>query len=79
MAGGASYAIYLSHTLLQALTMKMGLSQALSGLSSFAVESIFLLHSVLIVLISIGWYYWAEMPLNRAFKRILRVKSALST
>jgi peptidoglycan/LPS O-acetylase OafA/YrhL len=75
MAGGASYAIYLSHTLFQAATMQLGLNQMLSGLSSIAIETVFLLHSVLIVLFSIGWYLWAERPLNQLFKKVLRVKS----
>ena len=73
MAGGASYAIYLSHTLIQTATMKLGLNQALSGNDSFTVQLVFLLHSAGIVLFSIGWYTRVERPLNQRFKKVLRV------
>jgi peptidoglycan/LPS O-acetylase OafA/YrhL len=75
LAGGASYAIYLSHTLIQTATMKLGLNSALSGLPDWAVQGLFLLHSALIVWFSIAWYVRAERPLNGWFKRLLRVHS----
>ena len=71
--GGASYAIYLSHTLFLVATMKLGLNAGLSGAPDLAVQAVFGLYCGLIVAASVAWYRWAERPLHRASKRGLGV------
>jgi exopolysaccharide production protein ExoZ len=72
--GGASYAIYLCHTIFLVATMKLGLNRALAGWPDLSVQGIFLLYAVLIVAFSVAWYRFAERPLHRAFKQALRVR-----
>ncbi|MBT8053838.1 MAG: acyltransferase [Xanthomonadales bacterium] len=73
-AGGASYAIYLSHTIFLVATMKLGFNVALEGLPDFVVQLIFGFYCALIVAFSIGWYRLVERPLLAVFKRALRIK-----
>jgi peptidoglycan/LPS O-acetylase OafA/YrhL len=72
--GGASYAIYLCHTIFLVATMKLGLNRALAGWPDLSVQGVFLLYAVLIVAFSVAWYRFAERPLHRAFKQALRVR-----
>jgi peptidoglycan/LPS O-acetylase OafA/YrhL len=72
--GGASYAIYLCHTIFLVASMKLGLNLALAGLPDLLVQIIFLAYCALITAFSVAWYRFAERPLHRAFKRALRVK-----
>jgi exopolysaccharide production protein ExoZ len=72
--GGASYAIYLCHTIFLVATMKLGLNRALAGWPDLSVQGVFLLYAVLIVAFSVAWYRFAERPLHRAFKPALRVR-----
>ena len=71
--GGASYAIYLSHTILLVATMHLGLNAALRGWPDLAVQAVFLLYCALIVAVNVVYYRLAERPLHRLFKRALRV------
>jgi peptidoglycan/LPS O-acetylase OafA/YrhL len=71
--GGASYAIYLSHTILFVATMHVGFNAVLNGWPDLAVQSIFVLYCALIVASNVLYYRYAERPLHRAFKRLLRV------
>jgi peptidoglycan/LPS O-acetylase OafA/YrhL len=71
--GGASYAIYLSHTILLVATMHLGLNAALRGWPDLAVQAVFLLYCALIVALNVVYYRLAERPLHRLFKRALRV------
>jgi len=73
--GGASYAIYLSHTIFFVATANLGLNAALSGFSDLLVQLFFGLYCVLIVAISVAYYRFLERPLHRWFKRGLRIKS----
>lgn len=73
--GGASYAIYLSHTIFLVATMKLGLNHALSGRPDLLVQGVFLVYAALIVAFSVLWYRAAERPLHRAFKRGLAVRN----
>ena len=77
-AGGASYAIYLSHTIFLIATMKLGLNSALSELPDLVVQIAFSLYCALIVAFSIGWYRYIERPLHQRFKRGLRIKRSSS-
>ena len=74
-SGGASYAIYLGHTIFFVATMKLGLSRYLSDSSPMAVQAVFLVYSALIVAVSVIYYKTAERWLHRQFKRILGVAS----
>jgi peptidoglycan/LPS O-acetylase OafA/YrhL len=74
LAGGASYALYLCHTLFFIAAMKMGAHSAMSHYSAFQVQVIYLLFVSLIVAFSIAHYHWAEKPLHRLFKKMLRVR-----
>jgi peptidoglycan/LPS O-acetylase OafA/YrhL len=74
--GGASYAIYLSHTIFLVASMKLGLNDALAGLPDLLVQAVFLAYCALITVFSVAWYRFAERPLHGVFKRVLRVKRA---
>lgn len=74
LAGGASYALYLCHTLFFIASMKMGAYSMMSHYSAVQVQVFYLLYVLLIVAFSIAHYQWAEKPLHRLFKKVLRVK-----
>jgi exopolysaccharide production protein ExoZ len=74
--GGASYAIYLSHTIFLVASMKLGLNLALTGLPDPLVQAVFLAYCALITVFSVAWYRFAERPLHGAFKRAVRVRRA---
>lgn len=73
VAGGASYAIYLSHTLWLALTQHLGLNHMLeeSSFSPWMVQAVFLGYGVLILFSSILHYRLLEQPLHRKFRKWL--------
>jgi peptidoglycan/LPS O-acetylase OafA/YrhL len=71
LAGGASYAIYLSHTLLLATTQHLGLNKFLSHYQPWLVQSVFLFYSIVILAYSMMHYRVIEAPLHRLFKRWL--------
>lgn len=71
LAGGASYALYLCHTLILDATQKLGLNRWLGQLPEWAAKSVFLGLVALIVLYSIAHYRWIERPLHRLFRRFL--------
>lgn len=73
MAGGASYAIYLSHTLLLTASQHLGLNRWLAGFTPVFVQFAFLLYAVLVLLHGIAHYRWIERPLHRRFRGWLRV------
>jgi peptidoglycan/LPS O-acetylase OafA/YrhL len=66
--GGASYAIYLCHTIFLVATMKLGLNTALKGWPDGLVQAIFMLYCALIVLYSVVHYRYIERPLHRWFR-----------
>lgn len=72
-AGGASYAIYLSHTIIFVASMKMGIYQSMQGWSATAVQSAYLLYCALIVALSVLYYKTLERWLHRQFRRALGV------
>jgi exopolysaccharide production protein ExoZ len=72
--GGASYALYLSHTLFFVITMKLGIAAVLNGLAAWQVQLLYLVYVVLIVVFSVGHYRIVEQPLHRTFKRWLRIR-----
>jgi exopolysaccharide production protein ExoZ len=72
--GGASYAIYLCHTIFLVATQKLGLNAALEAYPDWVVLCLYAIYCALIVAFGAGWYRWAERPLHRLFKRALRVR-----
>lgn len=72
-AGGASYAIYLSHILLLELARKSGLVQAISELHFGLTSVSFALLMAAIAWLSIIHYRRLEQPLHRWFKQALGV------
>jgi len=73
IAGGASYAIYLSHTLLLALSQYLGLNAFAGQLGAVPARIIFILYAALILIYSIIHYRLLERPLHTVFKRLLRL------
>jgi peptidoglycan/LPS O-acetylase OafA/YrhL len=72
--GGASYAIYLCHTIFLVISQKLGMNAALAQTTDLVVQWVFTLYCALIVLFSVAYYRWAERPLHRLFKRALRIR-----
>ena len=71
--GGASYAIYLGHTIFFVATMKMGLSEAIGDWPPLAIQTVFLVYCGLIVFLSVLYYQTAERWLHRRFKQLLGI------
>jgi len=67
--GGASYALYLCHTLFFVTTMKLGVAGFLRDWSSWQVQVFYGVYVALIVAFSVCHYYFIEQPLHRIFKR----------
>ncbi|MDB4542852.1 acyltransferase [bacterium] len=72
LAGGASYAIYLSHTLILAATQAMGLNRWVAQFPAGIAQCVFLLLTVIIVVYSMAHYRWLERPLHRRFRQLLK-------
>lgn len=73
LAGGASYAIYLSHTLLLTVSQYLGFNVFAGQLSNPLAKILFCLLILAILLLSMAHYTWIERPLHRWFKGLLRV------
>ncbi len=73
LAGGASYAIYLSHTLLLTVSQYLGLNGFAGQLGAAAAQLLFALYAVLVLMYSMAHYHLLERPLHRGFKRALRI------
>jgi peptidoglycan/LPS O-acetylase OafA/YrhL len=73
LAGGASYAIYLSHTLLLTASQNLGFNVFAGQLSNPLAKILFWMLILLILLMSMGHYRWIERPLHRWIKGLLRV------
>jgi len=71
VAGGASYAIYLSHTLFLVLTQHLGLNRFAGSLGAAPAQWIFFVYALLILLFCMIYYRRFEQPLHRKFKKIL--------
>ena len=73
IAGGASYAIYLSHTLFLVMTQHLGLNRFAGSLGETSAQWLFAGYALFIGAVSMGYYRLVERPLHRQFKRWLRV------
>jgi len=74
--GGASYALYLSHTLFFATTMKLGIQNALGTSPAWQVQLLYLVYVALIVAFSVAHYRLVERPLHRRFRQWLHAHKA---
>jgi len=74
LTGGASYAIYLSHTLILAGMQKLGFNDYAAGLGGWAMQAAYFGLMAAILAYSVLHYRFIERPLHRQFKRWLRVK-----
>lgn len=71
--GGASYAIYLSHTIVFAVTARLGFHDSLQPLGSAGVQAVYLALGASIVAACVLYYFTIERWLHRQAKRLLRV------
>lgn len=74
LAGGASYAIYLSHTLVLTVTQKLGFNQWIGATTPTVARIGFIVLAGIILAYSIIHYRWAERLLHRLFLRVLQVR-----
>jgi exopolysaccharide production protein ExoZ len=72
-AGGASYAIYLSHTLWLTATQHLGMNNFLGQFPSWIAQLVFLLYAVFILFYCIAHYRIIERPLHQVFKQWLGI------
>ncbi|HKX57501.1 MAG TPA: acyltransferase, partial [Xanthomonadales bacterium] len=73
LTGGASYAIYLSHTLILLTAQKLGFNEFAAGLGGWKMQAIYISLTLAILAYSVMHYRVIERPLHRLFKRWLRV------
>jgi exopolysaccharide production protein ExoZ len=73
LAGGASYAIYLSHTLILAAIQALGMSSWVAQFPAWGAQLAFVFLVALIVAYSIAHYLWLERPLHLVFRRFLKI------
>ena len=73
LTGGASYAIYLSHTLILLTTQKLGFNEFAAALGGWKMQALYFALMLAILAYSVVHYRWIERPLHRLFKRGLRV------
>ncbi|MEJ8566266.1 acyltransferase family protein [Elongatibacter sediminis] len=78
-AGGSSYALYLSHTLVLAATNHLGFDRWAGGLSPVVAQGAYVGLIGLIVGYSLLHHQVLERPLHRSFRRLLRVRAPAST
>ena len=74
LCGGASYAIYLSHTLVLTVTQHLGLNAWLRGTSPSLVRVTFIALSLFILALSALHYRQIERRLHGVFRRWLGVQ-----
>lgn len=73
LVGGASYAIYLSHTLLLTISQHLGFNSFAGGLAPWTAKLLFFILSLVILAYSVAHFRCIERPLHRLFKRALRI------
>lgn len=73
LGGGASYAIYLSHTLVLVGLQKLGFNEFAGGLGGWLTQAVYFALTLTILGYSVLHFRWIERPLHNLFKRALRV------
>jgi exopolysaccharide production protein ExoZ len=76
LAGGASYAIYLSHTLILVALQKLGFNEFAGGLAGWKTQVVYIALTLVILGYSVLHYRLIERPLHKHFKRWMRVHRA---
>ena len=75
-AGGASYAIYLSHTLLLTASQHLGLNEFAGQLGVTTAQLLYISYALVILVYSVIHYHLLERPLHRGLKKLLLVDQA---
>lgn len=73
LAGGASYAIYLSHGLILASMQKLGFNEYVGSLGGWITQAFYLALAAVILGYSVLHFRLIERPLHRIFKGWLRL------
>lgn len=73
LAGGASYAIYLSHTLILTVTQRLGFNDWAGHFSATGARAMFIILAGVILAYSIVHYRLLERPLHKLFLRLTGV------
>lgn len=73
LTGGASYAIYLSHTLILVGLQKLGFNEFAGSIGGWKMQLIYISLTLAILAYSVLHYRIIERPLHRLFKRWLRM------
>jgi exopolysaccharide production protein ExoZ len=73
LTGGASYAIYLSHTLILVALQKLGFNEFAGGLGGWKTQVVYIALTLVILSYSVLHYRLIERPLHKRFKRVLKV------
>ena len=73
LAGGASYAIYLSHTLILTVTQHLGFNRWAGTLPVIGAQFVFVILAAFILVCSMVHYRLVERPLHKLFLRLVRV------
>lgn len=73
LTGGASYAIYLSHTLILVGLQKLGFNEFAGSFGGWTMQGLYFALMLAILGYSVLHYRWVERPLHRRFKHWLRV------
>ncbi len=73
LAGGASYAIYLSHTIILTATQHLGFNDWASAFSPWIAQGLFVGLALAILAYSVMHYRWIERPVHHLFLWLARV------
>jgi exopolysaccharide production protein ExoZ len=73
LTGGASYAIYLSHTLILVGMQKLGFNEFAASQGGWKMQALYLSLILAILAYSVMHYRFIERPLHRLFKRWLGI------
>jgi peptidoglycan/LPS O-acetylase OafA/YrhL len=73
LVGGASYAIYLSHTLVLTISQYLGFNSFAGGLGDWPARLLFIGLTLIILAYSVAHYRIFERPLHQRFKRALGI------
>ncbi|HET9032972.1 MAG TPA: acyltransferase [Dokdonella sp.] len=74
LTGAASYAIYLSHGLILAITQKLGFNEFAGSLGGWTMQALYITLVAAILGYSVLHFRMIEQPLHQIFKRGLRLQ-----
>ena len=73
VAGGASYAVYLSHTLFFGASSYLGFNAWLGQFEAWQAQAVFFVYCWLILAFGMAYHQWLERPLHHGFRWLLRL------